>query len=122
MTIETATSKFIFDLTASELDYMVARAEGIMYLRDTRGQVLEFGEDKQLYVKTKDLRMFAYQPSRNWRLGGPIIEKHGISLQKLGSKWVADIGRDSTASGNHALTAAMRALVRLKFGDQVKID
>lgn len=116
------TTKSISDLTLQELDYFVAQAEGIMFLRDTHGQVLEIGEDKQLYIKTKDLRMFAYQPTRHWRQGGPIIEKHNISLQKLGSRWVADIGRDATATGSHMLSAAMRALVRLKFGDTVDVD
>jgi hypothetical protein len=122
MTTELKTAKLISELTTQELDYLVAKAEGIMYFRDTHGNVLEIGEDKQVYVKTKDLRMFAYQPSRNWRQGGPIIEKNNISLQKLGSKWVADIDRDATAMGNHALSAAMRALVRLKYGDKVEID
>jgi len=121
-TTEAKPTKSISDLTLEELDYFVARAEGIMYMRDTHGQVLEIGEDKRLFIKTKDLRMFAYQPTRNWRQGGPIIEKHNISLQKLGSRWVADIDRDATATGNHALSAAMRALVRLKFGDKVDVD
>jgi hypothetical protein len=122
MTAGLKTAKPIADLTTHELDYLIAKTDGIMYFRDTHGNVLEIGEDRQVYVKTKDLRMFAYQPSRNWRQGGPIIEKYNISLQKLGAKWIADIDRDATAVGNHPLSAAMRALVRLKYGDKVEID
>jgi hypothetical protein len=33
-----------------------------------------------------------------------------------------DIDRDASANGNHPLSAAMRALVKLKFGAEVDID
>jgi len=34
---------------------------------------------------------------------------------------VADVERDACAIANHALTAAMRALVMLKFGESVHV-
>jgi len=114
-------NKLITELTLQELYYFVASIEGLTFAPDAEGNTLQVADDKQVFVKNKDGRVFAYRPTRNWRLGGPLLQKHNISIQKVGPKWVADVDREACAIANHALTAAMRALVMLKFGESVHV-
>ncbi|MBI4291417.1 MAG: DUF2591 family protein [Betaproteobacteria bacterium] len=114
--------KSVSDLSNIELDYMVARATHVLYMRDTEGRVLEIDKDRRVYTRTADARMFAYTPTTDWRQGGPLIDKFGISVQRTGAEWTADIDRQVAAAGPTPLVAAMRALVTLKLGAMVEID
>jgi len=84
-----------------------------------------------------------YMPSTDWSHGGPIIDREHIALQFYGSHWgamphdaagceVPDLDQRKhvemssgwgpvMADGNTALVAAMRALVRLRLGDEVEL-
>lgn len=67
-----------------------------------------------------------YQPSVNWLLGGPIIERERIevSFREKPQEWAAWFGNDVVVPGGvHAsyLTAAMRAYVTSKFGGEVEL-
>ncbi|MBI2961685.1 MAG: DUF2591 family protein [Betaproteobacteria bacterium] len=114
--------KSVSSLSNMELNYMVAKVDAILYMRDTQGNVLEIDKDLNVYARTADSRMYHYCPSTEWRQGGPLIEKYGISVQRTGSEWTADIDRVMVATGPTPLVAAMRALVMLKRGSMVEID
>ena len=114
--------KAVSDLSNMELDYLVAKIDDILYMRDTEGRVLEIDKDKRVYAVTADSRMYAYKPTTQWRQGGPLIDKYRISVQRTGSEWTADIDREITAVGATPLVAAMRALVTQKRGSMVEVD
>lgn len=121
------------ELKGAELDYWVARAEEIEGL-DIENQACWILHKSGIYL---------YHPSIDWEQGGPLIEKYGISLIKvLGKKtWRAEIKinkkedknlkiiqkyndlylyTEYAAIGNFPLQAAMRCIVKSKFGDEVE--
>ncbi len=65
--------------------------------------------------------------STDWSHGGPIIEREGISVDRMGGAWTADISDsvggyiEHTESGPTPLIAAMRCYVASKLGDEVEI-
>lgn len=68
----------------------------------------------------------AYNPSKYWDQGGPIIERERIDLQapvlecELG--WLASIqGHEPMMFGPTPLIAAMRTFVASKLGDEVDL-
>jgi hypothetical protein len=110
----------VAELKGPQLDYWVARAEGLhpSELRTDEGcLVIRLNNDQLGY---------AYCPSENWAQGGPIIEKAGFEIYPIGDKlqtWVAnDIFSDKFAEqwGSTLLEAAMRCYVMSKFGDEVE--
>ena len=65
---------------------------------------------------------YQYIPSRLWCQGGPLIEKHYISITDRGNgQWDADVREGSIVEANTPLVAAMRALVSYKIGDVVRM-
>jgi hypothetical protein len=72
--------------------------------------------------------VFEVKPySKDWAHGGPIIEREGISVDRMGLAWTADIADsvggyiEHTESGATPLIAAMRCYVASKLGDEVEI-
>jgi hypothetical protein len=65
--------------------------------------------------------------STSWAKGGPIIEREGISVDRTGLAWTADISDsvggyiEHTESGPTPLIAAMRCYVPSKLGDNIDI-
>jgi hypothetical protein len=62
-------------------------------------------------------------PSTDWSLGGPIIEREGISLYRSGN-WLAEYvitGAIVFAEGDTPLVAAMRCYVESKMGDEIEV-
>ena len=64
--------------------------------------------------------------STDWQLGGPIIEKEGITVwarrdEWTGENWCAYIRYDEEEFGTTPLIAAMRCYVASKLGDDVEI-
>jgi hypothetical protein len=112
----------VTDLTNEQLDYFVAEAENILYMRDADGCVLEIGGDGRVYGKTSEERMFPYAPTVDWRAGGKIIERKKIRLQHVGESWTASIESGAPSTGPTPLVAAMRAVVVAKFGAMVNPD
>ena len=102
----------VSELAGVQLDFWVAKAEGV-----------ESSIDTQL----------KFTPSTDWAQGGPIIDREGIQVAPMpakGGTWCAvSIGRlpNRAGSANGAwvegptpLIAAMRAYVRAKFGPEVE--
>jgi hypothetical protein len=64
--------------------------------------------------------------STNWAHGGPIIEREGITIARMGeyqwSEWGAALNNfDFDKEGKTPLIAAMRCYVASKLGDTVEI-
>lgn len=95
------------ELTGAQLDYWVARAEG-----------MEPSVDSQM----------RFMPSSDWAHGGPIIERERIDYQHRPvpdrpHSFIVEaecIGRE--AIGRTVLEASMRAYVASKFGEEVADD
>ncbi|BBT41448.1 phage protein NinX family protein [Pseudomonas putida] len=68
-----------------------------------------------------------YNPHEKWELGGPLIEKHMVSLhcpQSTDDVWAAWVITDKgefCQAGDTALVAACRAIVAAKLGDTVQV-
>lgn len=110
----------VSELSGEALDYWVARAEGIEHPRALREMAPGFvmvpyeSEDDQGPIT----HYRAFEPSSNWSDGGPIIDRHRISIVERGDRWFADT-RGASETGGSPLEAAMRAFVAREFGDEV---
>lgn len=102
----------VSELAGSQLDFWVARAEGVEATVDTQ---------------------LKFTPSTDWAQGGPIIDREGIAISPMpakGGTWCAiSMGRLATRptggtgvwmEGPTPLIAAMRGYVRAKFGPEVE--
>jgi len=109
------------ELIGPLLDAAVALAEGIRpyNFRNKWCLIVDEGEDE-----TK-----VYEPSIDWELGGPMIERERIELSCKGASckpsWEALIAYGNTNDviqiGPTPLIAAMRAYVASKFGAEVEL-
>lgn len=105
------------ELIDAPLDYWAAKSEGYMRPRiDVGVCVVDMPDGGQ------------FDPSTNWAVGGPIIERERISTRsddetlygQPQNQWLAehpDLGY--AVEGPTHLIAAMRAYVASKFGDEV---
>ena len=65
---------------------------------------------------------FDYHPSTNWAQGGPIIERKGIQLARVGDVWEAWVDADGVfCQGPTPLIAAMRCYVASVMGAEVDV-
>ena len=108
------------ELTGAALDWAVAKCEGHnVFIKHAPVQVMYTPERKRSW--------YIYTPSTNWSQGGPIIEREGISVDRIGGAWTADITDsvggyiEHTESGPTPLIAAMRCYVASKLGDDINI-
>lgn len=109
-------------LKVSQLDYLVAEAEGIWYVRTLDDFIIRVTEDNQLFYTTKGGRSFPFSPCIDWRQGGAIIEKNNISVNRVAEGWEANCDGAAVSRGSTPLLAAMRTRVKMKYGDQVDLD
>lgn len=124
----------VSELTGAELDYWVAKAEGIEIVSSSGKpraglMVLDHGT---LYpvdlgpVESTESDPAPYSPSRRWEQAGLIIERERIRLMSDSLGWramtqlhVVQHERDApcwSCDGPTPLIAAMRAYVASKFG------
>jgi Protein of unknown function (DUF2591) len=110
----------VSELEGVLLDYWVAEAEGML----------------RMMPGTMEFRLGGYSPSTKWREGGPIIEREGIGIwkgydsERSGKVEVWEASTINPVSAIEAqgpqvrgptpLVAAMRAYIRLKFGEEVE--
>jgi hypothetical protein len=112
----------VAELEGPLLDAAVALAEGI--------HPYNFRNKWCLIVDENEDETVVYEPSVDWELAGPIIERERIDLDQ-GSEWVTamihdDLGDDNFSEiavgvGPTPLIAAMRAYVASKFGETVEL-
>lgn len=114
----------VSELTGAELDYWVAKANGDNpRIEDGKCMVIV----SPGAMAGNETYRFYFQPSSDWRLGGPIIEREkiGIEYRARQKQWFAMIElKDSLPRewGETCLIAAMRAYVSSKYGDSVPAD
>jgi hypothetical protein len=128
----------VAELTCAELDYWVAKAEGMPLVSELSeiGMAAAgmappciFLKDGVYGIASAD-KSGKWEPSTNWSQGGPVIEREGVDLEHhkesvLGKEetwweayYRADVCQCFTA--DTPLIAAMRAYVASKFGDEVE--
>lgn len=125
MKIKTAT------LTGTLLDYWTARAEGVAAENLEIRQVQRSDKFHCVLlhpIKRKECLVIPY--SETWALCGPLIEKHGIELDRAkggGPTWYAAIREwvggwrfVAGAIGSTPQEAICRAVVDKAFGDEVE--
>ena len=107
--------KQIKDLSLHEVDYLVAKAEG---LNPTIKR-------KICIIKDNDDIWMVYSPTTNPSQAWPIIEREGINIYWMAPcEWCSETaGGDSYAKGHGktSLEAAMRCYLASKFRDEVEI-
>lgn len=114
----------VCDLSGALLDYWVLRAEGWVddRLRDMQmtrnGEYCIAGAAPKHAVNGHCWR----SPSTDWAVGGPLIERNGIQIlfRISNGDWIAKcmLGEFDYSGSESMLTAAMRAFVRNRFGDE----
>lgn len=108
------------------LDFLVARVERVEERAadrpyDQAGFHLDL--TAQTFFKTTDSgRTFYYRPTADWRQGGPLLEKHRISVTAVAGGWRASQDGMAVAYGPTPLIAAMRSLVIRHYGEEVEFD
>ena len=139
----------VADLNPPELDYWVAKAEGWEW-RKLKGPFTDYGphdtghwwKDGKIVRWRKGHEFFAIETppfSTNWSQGGPIMEREDIETglgrpdepmfriaivdpsQPL-MRWANCHGHLGWANRKAILTAAMRAFVCSKFGEEVELN
>lgn len=110
----------VMDLSNTQLDFWVAKAEGIEVKYSSSGE----------FWRVIDVEgVIQWLPHGDWSQGGPIIEREGIGFFRAPTPgnpeygeelWVASDAQDEyTQRGKTPLIAAMRAYVAAKFGEEL---
>lgn len=130
------------ELAGAALDWAVAKCEGLPLKLDPMGFRKDAptsmqagwwvwdGEGQNQVIghrKTRRSEEDGYSPSTDWSQGGPIVEREGISVDRCGRAWTADVTNpfdgyaEHTTDGPTPLIAAMRCYVAFKLGDTVNV-
>lgn len=112
------------ELTGAALDWAVAKCE-YDNRRYNYGSPCFSPTTKRVY-ETKGLQEIGvnFAPSEEWKQGGPIIEREGISINAHldGFEWFArDYWGLNEQAAEKPLEAAMRCYVASKLGDTVEV-
>jgi len=110
------------ELAASDLDYFVAKAEEIFFVRMEDGFIIRVTKDNKIYYKRPDGSAYPFAPSTDWRQGGAIMQSAGISVERTEEGWRAHFKGLHAARGYTMLEAAMRTRVKMKFGELVESE
>lgn len=122
----------VSDLTGARLDYWVAKAQGAICATWSDGKPIIFADwlsFPALQCTPAGHRKDYFRPSTDWSQGGPLIDKHRINFATIGTGPADENGREPvvaiTYDGRNAMTgpthliAAMRAIVRDTYGEEV---
>lgn len=101
----------VSELSGEQLHWAVAQAEGLV--------VRVINNLGELVLPNGDF----WFPSIDWAQGGPIIEREGISLDKMYDtpEWCASMENTKGYGGPTPLIAAMRCFVASKLGEEINI-
>lgn len=96
------------ELSGVQLDWAVCKARG---------------EHQHPYDEYTPTWMANRRYSEDWAKGGPIIEREGISLDKMYDtpEWCASMENTKGYRGPTPLVAAMRCYVASKLGEEVEV-
>jgi hypothetical protein len=104
------------ELQGVALDWAVAKCEGIELSNGCYNRLLVDGR-----MSAGQKMLTPYNPSTDWALGGPIIEREKMTLEWTGEDWMAYIRHDEEYFGPTPLIAAMRCYVVSQLGDEVEL-
>jgi hypothetical protein len=109
------------ELQGAVLDWAVAKAEGIELSNGCYNRLLVDGR-----MSTGQKMLTPYNPSTDWALAGPIIEREWLDVtpwpNESDEDWVGNARTRQhccVAFGPTPLIAAMRCYVASKFGDDL---
>ena len=98
------------DLIGPAIDWAVAKCESVE---------VEYINDGITRCLLRYHHSPVYRPSVDWAIGGPVIEREGITLRCGLHGWDAELEEfDAISHGPTALIAAMRCFVSSKLGDE----
>ncbi|MNJ36957.1 hypothetical protein D3C77_317620 [compost metagenome] len=106
------------DMVGEPLNWSVAMAMGL----NPSVVPAQYGVPARVFIQQEGMFPVRYKPTVDWQVGGPLIEKHNISLhcpQSVGDVWAAWItggGSDIAQAGDSALLAACRTIIAAKIG------
>ncbi len=110
------------DLPPTYVDYYVAQAEGILERLRARDEAYRMDSQHRIYHRMPNGRSFPWSPSTDWRLGGPIIEREGITVRRARAGWEAARNGEAVAAAETPLLAAMRTRAILAFGPEIELE
>lgn len=112
----------VADLIGAQLDYWVARAERVKVAIPPIWKDC----DEPAYARVEHIKTFpwgppAYEPSKDWAIGGPILEDNVVGVIAISdAEWLAcEQCTHFQARGPSYLVAGMRARVMCAFGEEV---
>lgn len=108
------------ELTGAALDWAVGQCRNRVLYRSKSGRWMtaDYGQFNHRHGAPW------WNPSTNWKQGGPIIEREGITISRgYGGKywWAVHDANELEVLGPTPLVAAMRAYVTAKLGDEVDV-
>jgi hypothetical protein len=116
----------VAELTGSQLDRWVARANGWTFGPPHKIHEFDVWRDAEGKI-TGTIPAQAYEPSKNWDQGGPILEQISrIRIHRNGDSYAVQTFLDVGGAlpiygyGETILIAAMRCYVTSKFGSEVQ--
>lgn len=105
----------VAELDGRLLDYWVSRVSGVnAYQLSNKDLIIDF--------ECAEYGIITYNPSSSWRLAGPIIEAHRISIEWTKDGWKASKSFGESHmyfSEKSPLVAAMRCFVASMLGSTV---
>jgi len=106
------------ELDGHLLDYWTGRALGksVQILKHQRDESYFCSEEYapgDVFIGRPTLKL--WNPSEDWSIGGPLIERHLIEVERVGKKWKT---QDETF-GTTLLIANCRAIIKFHIGDEV---
>jgi hypothetical protein len=114
------------DLVGEQLAWAVGKAEGL----DVLLAPPIYGNPCRVFVRYTGevtIREVRYNPWDDWALGGPLIEKHMVSLHcpqstdDVWAGWVITDKGEFCQAGDSALIASCRAIVAARLGDTAQV-
>lgn len=121
----------VSELSGVQLDWAVARAEGV-FVQISNGGWWLFDSDAFLEFRNdyNDSKLQAFRPSTDWAQGGPIIGREKLHLAYYGdNEWGAfrwktyliEGYEHEPQNGTTPLIAAMRCYVAIKLSGEIEV-
>jgi len=117
----------VSNLVGEALGWAVGKAEGLDLQLAPPGYNGVPWRVFALYRAAVTERTERFNPSEDWALGGPLVEKRMVSLHcpqstdDIWAGWVITDKGEFCQAGDSALIAACRAIVAAKLGDTVQV-
>lgn len=114
------------DMVGEALGWAVGTAEGLDLILEPP----QYGNPWRVFARYLGQAIEhtkRFNPWEDWAVGGPIMQKHNVSLHcpqpewDYWAAWITDNGKDVAQGADLPLPAACRAIVAHKLGDTVRV-